>query len=150
MILRGDGKSNLENQDFLAQNSSKPAFAASRSLAPEAATASTIWLPSPTNSAFLATKNGVVQVVQIGHGVVSVENGLEHGEKHDEKNHEQNAAAGEFYVDSRTELIWTSPWELLVATILSAQCTDARINQITPDFEHFTDRAHREIGRAHV
>jgi hypothetical protein len=33
------------------------AFAASRSLAPEAATASTIWLPSPTNSAFLATKS---------------------------------------------------------------------------------------------
>ncbi|MDR2050224.1 MAG: endonuclease III [Deltaproteobacteria bacterium] len=25
-----------------------------------------------------------------------------------------------------------SPWELLVATVLSAQCTDARVNQVTP------------------
>ena len=37
------------------------------------------------------------------------------------------------YADPRTELTWTSPWELLVATILSAQCTDARVNQVTPD-----------------
>lgn len=36
------------------------------------------------------------------------------------------------YADPRTELTWTSPWELLVATILSAQCTDARVNQVTP------------------
>ncbi|MEO7652636.1 MAG: endonuclease III [Bryobacteraceae bacterium] len=26
----------------------------------------------------------------------------------------------------------TSPWELLVATILSAQCTDKRVNEVTP------------------
>ena len=26
-----------------------------------------------------------------------------------------------------------NPWELLVATILSAQCTDKRVNQVTPD-----------------
>lgn len=31
-----------------------------------------------------------------------------------------------------TELDFTSPFELLVATILSAQCTDARVNQVTP------------------
>lgn len=31
-----------------------------------------------------------------------------------------------------TELHFTSPFELLVATILSAQCTDARVNQVTP------------------
>ncbi|HWZ46537.1 MAG TPA: endonuclease III [Candidatus Saccharimonadales bacterium] len=29
-------------------------------------------------------------------------------------------------------LTHTSPWELLVATILSAQCTDARVNMVTP------------------
>jgi endonuclease-3 len=33
---------------------------------------------------------------------------------------------------ARTELDHTSPWELLVATILSAQCTDQRVNQVTP------------------
>ncbi|MCS6897055.1 MAG: endonuclease III [Nitrospira sp.] len=31
------------------------------------------------------------------------------------------------------ELNHRSPWELLVATILSAQCTDQRVNQVTPD-----------------
>jgi endonuclease-3 len=31
-----------------------------------------------------------------------------------------------------TELAFTTPFELLVATILSAQCTDARVNQVTP------------------
>ena len=32
----------------------------------------------------------------------------------------------------RVELVHRSPWELLVATILSAQCTDQRVNQVTP------------------
>lgn len=37
-----------------------------------------------------------------------------------------------------TELRYNSPFELLVAVILSAQCTDKRINQITPAlFERF-------------
>lgn len=36
------------------------------------------------------------------------------------------------YANPRTELTWTTPWELLVATVLSAQCTDARVNQVTP------------------
>ena len=31
-----------------------------------------------------------------------------------------------------TELHFTTPYELLVATILSAQCTDERVNQVTP------------------
>ena len=32
----------------------------------------------------------------------------------------------------KMELDHHSPWELLVATILSAQCTDQRVNQVTP------------------
>lgn len=36
------------------------------------------------------------------------------------------------YPVPRTELHWNSPWELLAATVLSAQCTDARVNQVTP------------------
>ncbi len=31
-----------------------------------------------------------------------------------------------------TELRFTNPYELLAATILSAQCTDARVNEVTP------------------
>lgn len=35
---------------------------------------------------------------------------------------------------AETELHYTTPYELLVAVILSAQCTDKRVNLITPDF----------------
>lgn len=42
--------------------------------------------------------------------------------------------------DAKTELNYTNPYELLVAVILSAQCTDKRINQITPRlFERYPD-----------
>ena len=37
----------------------------------------------------------------------------------------------EAYPDARTELRWEDPLQLLVATILSAQSTDVRVNQIT-------------------
>lgn len=40
--------------------------------------------------------------------------------------------------DAETELHYDNPYQLLVAVILSAQCTDKRINQITPDlFQRF-------------
>ncbi len=35
---------------------------------------------------------------------------------------------------AETELKYTNPYELLVAVILSAQCTDKRVNMITPPF----------------
>ncbi|MFH0809110.1 MAG: endonuclease III [Pseudomonadota bacterium] len=37
----------------------------------------------------------------------------------------------ELYFEARTALNYGSPLELLVATILSAQCTDERVNQVT-------------------
>jgi len=37
------------------------------------------------------------------------------------------------YPDARTALDWSTPLELLVATILSAQTTDVRVNSVTPD-----------------
>ena len=36
------------------------------------------------------------------------------------------------YPTSRTALAFANPLQILVATILAAQCTDARVNQITP------------------
>lgn len=36
------------------------------------------------------------------------------------------------YPNARYELDWTTPLELLVATILAAQCTDERVNKVTP------------------
>ena len=38
----------------------------------------------------------------------------------------------ELYPDARCALDFRTPLQLLVATILSAQCTDARVNQVTP------------------
>lgn len=43
---------------------------------------------------------------------------------------------------AETELAFRSPYELLVAVILSAQCTDKRVNLITPPFfKQFPDAA---------
>jgi endonuclease III len=36
------------------------------------------------------------------------------------------------YPDAHVELDYSSPLELLIATILSAQCTDKRVNMVTP------------------
>ncbi len=41
------------------------------------------------------------------------------------------ACLKEAYPDARTELDWEDPLQLLVATILSAQSTDVRVNQVT-------------------
>jgi endonuclease-3 len=38
----------------------------------------------------------------------------------------------EMYPDVTCALRHNNPWELLVATILSAQCTDKRVNEVTP------------------
>jgi endonuclease-3 len=38
----------------------------------------------------------------------------------------------ELYPDAHVELDYTTPLELLIATILSAQCTDKRVNMVTP------------------
>jgi len=44
------------------------------------------------------------------------------------------------FPEAETELNYSNPFELLVAVILSAQCTDKRVNMITPKlFERFPD-----------
>jgi endonuclease-3 len=43
-----------------------------------------------------------------------------------------NRVLAETYPDARCELDFTSPWELLIATVLSAQTTDKRVNAVTP------------------
>ncbi|MCT0230516.1 endonuclease III [Synechococcus sp. CS-1324] len=49
---------------------------------------------------------------------------------------------GQLYPDATCSLDWRNPWELLVATMLSAQCTDERVNRVTPAlFERFPDAA---------
>jgi endonuclease-3 len=47
---------------------------------------------------------------------------------------------GQHNPDAATELFYDSPYQLLVAVILSAQCTDKRVNMTTPDiFSRYPD-----------
>lgn len=51
-----------------------------------------------------------------------------------------NRALAQRYPDAHCELDFTTPLELLVATVLSAQCTDQRVNLVTPAlFARYTD-----------
>lgn len=44
------------------------------------------------------------------------------------------------YPEAKAELVFSNPYELLVATILSAQCTDKQVNKVTPAvFERYPD-----------
>ena len=43
-----------------------------------------------------------------------------------------SAELARLYPQARISLDFETPWECLVATILSAQCTDKRVNQVTP------------------
>lgn len=43
-----------------------------------------------------------------------------------------NRILSEVFPNAKCELDFESPLQLLVATVLSAQCTDARVNQVTP------------------
>jgi endonuclease III len=54
----------------------------------------------------------------------------------------------EAYPDATCELDYRNAWQLLVATILSAQCTDKMVNQVTPAlFEQFPDAESLAQGR---
>ncbi len=53
----------------------------------------------------------------------------------------------EAYPDAKTELCWSDPLQLLVATMLSAQSTDVRVNQVTKGlFERY--RTAEDYARA--
>ncbi|MEB3157592.1 MAG: endonuclease III [Cyanobacteriota bacterium] len=52
------------------------------------------------------------------------------------------ARLGALYPKATCSLHWRTPYELLVATILSAQCTDVCVNNVTPGFfARFPDAA---------
>ncbi len=61
-------------------------------------------------------------------------------------------ALGALYPEARAELNFSNPFETLIATILSAQCTDKRVNQVTevlfaryPDALAFTALTQEEL-----
>ncbi len=58
------------------------------------------------------------------------------------------------YPDSKCSLNFETPFQLLVATILSAQCTDERVNKVTskifpkyPDSKAFSKLTSKQIGK---
>ncbi|GAB3752214.1 endonuclease III [Microlunatus parietis] len=63
-----------------------------------------------------------------------------------------NRALAETYPDAHCELDFRNPLELLVATILSAQSTDRRVNQVTPVvFARYPDaKAYAEADRVEL
>ncbi|WP_232839480.1 MULTISPECIES: endonuclease III [Nocardia] len=63
-----------------------------------------------------------------------------------------NRTLARAFPDAHCELDFTTPLELAVATILSAQCTDVRVNMTTPAlFARYPDaRAYAEANRAEM
>jgi len=58
------------------------------------------------------------------------------------------------YPDAHCALKFRTPWELIVATVLSAQCTDERVNKVTPalfqrlpDMHSFTTVSQEELEK---
>ena len=59
-----------------------------------------------------------------------------------ERMHSEYALLCELYPAPKCALDFRSPWQLLVATVLSAQTTDKRVNSVTPElFAEFPDAA---------
>lgn len=59
------------------------------------------------------------------------------------------------YPGATYALVWRSPWELLVGTVLAAQSTDATVNRVTaelfvryPSVQHFADANPEELEQA--
>lgn len=51
-----------------------------------------------------------------------------------------NRDLAKLYPDAHCALHYDNPLQLLIATLLSAQCTDVRVNQVTPSlFAHYPD-----------
>ncbi|HWL36757.1 MAG TPA: endonuclease III [Frankiaceae bacterium] len=63
-----------------------------------------------------------------------------------------NRELGRIYPDAHCELDFSTPLELAVATILSAQCTDARVNLVTPTLfaKYPTAKDYAEADRAEL
>ncbi|WP_408933360.1 endonuclease III [Corynebacterium marquesiae] len=55
---------------------------------------------------------------------------------------EANRRLAQEYPDARCALDYDSPLQLLIATVLSAQCTDERVNSVTPElFARYSEAA---------
>ncbi len=79
-------------------------------------------MPSPTRLAFATARDGVPTTALVRRARAI------------------NRHLAAVYPDAHCELDYGSPFQLLVATVLSAQCTDVRVNMVTPAlFARFPD-----------
>src|SRR5579862_2133146 len=83
---------------------------------------------SPTGS-----KNRTVAAHASGKHPASLKTSAAHGALAPERVAAILKGLDQAYPDAVCALIHRTPWELLVATILSAQCTDVRVNMVTPE-----------------
>ena len=51
----------------------------------------------------------------------------------EDKRNEALRILAELYPNPRPELVYSSPYELLVAVMLSSQCTDKQVNKVTAE-----------------
>ena len=51
----------------------------------------------------------------------------------EEQRQEFCAALSQAYPNPKCELVWNTPWQLMMAIILSAQSTDKNVNKVTPE-----------------
>ena len=59
------------------------------------------------------------------------------------------ASLAALYPDAPAALLYRTPWELLTAVVLSAQCTDERVNKVTPElFRRWSGP--RELAEAEI
>jgi endonuclease III len=97
----------------------------------------------PANSK--AAKTSVKTKAKQAKGVRNGADRVESGESHDRltaRTARLSAALRKLYPEARISLDFETAWQCLVATILSAQCTDERVNRVTPDlFRQIPDAA---------
>ena len=86
------------------------------------------WTASITRSAYRAARRTLVRVPRPTPVTVADES----HQARVRRARRMGRALAEAYPDAHCELDFTNPLELLVATILSAQCTDKRVNEVTP------------------
>src|SRR5258708_392256 len=71
-----------------------------------------------------------------------------------ERGRKIDAALRKAYPEAKCSLSYTNPLQLLIATILSAQCTDVRVNMVTPalfarypDAKAFSEASQSELEK---
>ena len=86
------------------------------------------WKPLPQGRHFVVDKMAERAIT----GFFAVPTSLGHAMKRSERADRILSILNKLYPQVKPQLFYRNPFELLVATILSAQCTDNQVNRVTP------------------